>query len=73
VIDMVMGYLEQWEKDGLKTPELLHWLARFREDKHAAAKAYWKAVREGIHAAFMAGPESIPDNFTPGQQGKLAK
>jgi hypothetical protein len=68
VIDMVMGFLEQWEKDGLKSPELVEWLARFREDKLAAAKDYWKAVREGVDEAFKAGPDAIPDSFTPGQQ-----
>jgi glyceraldehyde-3-phosphate dehydrogenase (ferredoxin) len=71
VIDLVMGYLVQWEADGLATPELVDWLARFRADKKAAAKAYWKAVRDGIRAAFKDGPELIPDSFTPGQQGKL--
>ena len=73
VIDMVMGYLVQWESDGLRTPELVEWLARFREDKKAAAKNYWKAVRDGIRAAFKDGPDAIPDSFTPGQQGKLPK
>jgi hypothetical protein len=73
VTDMVMGYLEQWEKEGLKTPELVEWLARFRADKASAAKAYWTAVREGIHSAFNAGADAIPDSFTPAQQGKLPK
>jgi glyceraldehyde-3-phosphate dehydrogenase (ferredoxin) len=71
VLDMVMGYLVQWEADGLKTPELVDWLKRFRADKPAAAKAYWKAVRDGIRAAFKDGAGLIPDSFTPGQQGKL--
>jgi glyceraldehyde-3-phosphate dehydrogenase (ferredoxin) len=73
VIDLVQGFLEQWEKDGLNTPELVEWLARFRADKKAAAKDYWQAVRDGIKDAFKAGPEAIPNSFTPGQQGKLAK
>jgi len=73
VIDMVMGYLVQWESDGLRTPELVKWLAHFREDKNAAAKAYWKAVREGIRDAFKDGADAIPDSFTPAQQGKLPK
>jgi glyceraldehyde-3-phosphate dehydrogenase (ferredoxin) len=70
VIDMVMGYLEQWESDGLRTPELMAWLGRFREDKGAATKAYWEAVYNGIRSAFEDGPDAIPDNFTPGQQKK---
>jgi glyceraldehyde-3-phosphate dehydrogenase (ferredoxin) len=68
VIDMVMGYLEQWESDGLRAPELIDWLSRFRQDKHAAAREYWKAISTGIRLAFTDGPQSIPDNPTPGQQ-----
>jgi len=73
VVDMVMGYLVQWESDGLRTPELVEWLARFRENKQAAAKAYWTVVRDGIRAAFKDGADAIPDSYTPGQQGKLPK
>jgi len=73
VMDMVMGYLVQWEADGLRDPELMRWLARFREDKKAAALEYWQAIRAGIKEAFAAGAGAIPDSFTPGQQGKLAK
>jgi glyceraldehyde-3-phosphate dehydrogenase (ferredoxin) len=68
VVDMVMGYLVQWESDGLRTPELVEWLNRFREDKQAAANGYWKAVSNGIRSAFHDGPDAIPDSFTPGQQ-----
>ncbi|RPH62860.1 MAG: aldehyde ferredoxin oxidoreductase [Chloroflexi bacterium] len=73
VIDLVMGFLELWEQIGLKDPELVAWLARFRENKPEAAKAFWEAIRAGTRAAFEAGPEAVPDNFTPGQQGKLPK
>jgi glyceraldehyde-3-phosphate dehydrogenase (ferredoxin) len=70
VLDMIMGYLVQWESDGLRTPELLEWLERFREDKQAAAKTYWKAISTGIRSAFQDGPGAIADSFTPGQQKK---
>ena len=70
VMDMVMGYLVQWESDGLRTPALMAWLGSFRKDKSAAAKAYWEAVYNGIRSAFENGPDAIPDNFTPGQQKK---
>jgi glyceraldehyde-3-phosphate dehydrogenase (ferredoxin) len=73
VIDLVMGYLVQWEADGLKTPWLTKWLERFREDKYAAAQEYWYALREGIIAGFADGPDAIPNSLTPGQQGKLGK
>ena len=71
VMDMVMGYLVQWESDGLRSPELMEWLGRFREDKHSATKAYWDAIYNGIKSAFKDGPNAIPDNPTPGQQKKL--
>jgi hypothetical protein len=48
----------------------MDWLNRFRADKHAAAKEYWKAVYNGIRQAFKDGPDSIPDTLTPGQQKK---
>ena len=70
VMDMVMGYLLQWESDGLRTPELMEWLTRFREDKKSAVKAYWNAIYAGIRSAFKDGPDAIPDSFTPGQQKK---
>lgn len=68
VIDLIFGYLEQWERDGLKDAALDEWLARFRSDKFAAAQAYWREVRRGIEAGFAAGAGAIPDQFTPGQQ-----
>jgi glyceraldehyde-3-phosphate dehydrogenase (ferredoxin) len=70
VMDMVMGYLVQWESDGLRTPELMEWLRRFREDKKTAARDYWDAINSGIRSAFKDGPDAIPDSFTPGQQKK---
>lgn len=68
VIDLIFGYLEQWERDGLKNPALDEWLARFRADKFAAAQAYWREVHRGIEAAFAAGAAAIPDQLTPGQK-----
>jgi len=73
IADMILGFLEQWEHVGLKDPELHAWLARFREDKPSAARAWWEAVLEGQRATFEGGADKIPDNFTPGQQGKLPK
>jgi glyceraldehyde-3-phosphate dehydrogenase (ferredoxin) len=72
VMDMVMGYLAQWESDGLRSPELVEWLERFREDKQVAVKDYWNAIYNGIRSAFEAGPDAIPDSFTPGQQQQNA-
>jgi glyceraldehyde-3-phosphate dehydrogenase (ferredoxin) len=70
VMDMVMGYLTQWESDGLRAPELMEWLARFREDKRTAVKDYWNAIYDGIRSAFQDGADAIPDVLTPGQQKK---
>ena len=72
VMDMVMGYLVQWESDGLRTPELMEWLARFREDKRTAVRDYWNAIYSGIRSAFKDGSDAIPDILTPGQQKKYS-
>jgi hypothetical protein len=71
VADLIMGFLEQWERGGLKDPQLAAWLARFREDKREAAHAYWLEVRRGIKEAFDAGPDALPNLLTPGQAGTL--
>lgn len=71
LIDLVMGYLEQWERHGLADPELKQWLARFREDKLRAAAEYWLALEEGIAAAFAAGPAGVPEMYTDAQAKKL--
>jgi len=71
VADLIMGFLEQWERDGLQDADHAAWLARFREDKLGAARDFWSEIRRGIDAAFAAGPEAIPDMLTPGQAGTL--
>lgn len=73
VIDLIFGFLEQWQRHGLQDPNLLAWLERFRADKKSAARAWWDATLEGQRAALEDGAGKIPDSFTPGQQGKLAK
>ncbi|MBN1201781.1 MAG: aldehyde ferredoxin oxidoreductase [Anaerolineae bacterium] len=71
LIDLVVGYLEQWEHDGLDDPVLIEWLARFREDKLKAARDYWDEIRRGIAEVFDAGAESVPDYLSPAQEGTL--
>jgi len=68
VIDMIVGHLEQWESIGLENPNLTDWLTRFRTDKAAAAREYWQELRRGMEEGFKAGPQSIPQQLTPGQQ-----
>jgi glyceraldehyde-3-phosphate dehydrogenase (ferredoxin) len=70
LIDLIVGHLERWEKEGLKSPDLKEWLVRFREDKRAAAKAYWEAICRGIDQAFQDGPEAIPEVLSPRQAKK---
>jgi glyceraldehyde-3-phosphate dehydrogenase (ferredoxin) len=73
VADMLLGFLEQWQRDGLKNPELQSWLDRFHVDKKEAAAAWWNEVKRGIEAAFAAGPEAIPEMLTDGQKKNLKK
>ncbi len=72
VADLLLGFLEQWERDGLKGAEFEQWLARFRADKMEAARAWWLEVQRGVEAAFAAGPEAVPDMLTKGQQARAA-
>ena len=71
LLDLVAGFLEQWETDGLQQPALSEWLERFRADKKAAGRDFWKEVQRGIRDGFAAGPEAIPDQLTDGQKGKV--
>lgn len=60
-VDIIMGYLEGWERLGLNDPALHHWLARFRADKWTAARDYWEEIRAGILEALAGGPNAISD------------
>ncbi|HZW03057.1 MAG TPA: aldehyde ferredoxin oxidoreductase C-terminal domain-containing protein, partial [Anaerolineaceae bacterium] len=70
VADLIYGYLQTWQREGLKNPELDAWLARFEQDPRQAARAYWDEVRCGIEDAFNAGHKSVPDVFSRGQLAK---
>jgi glyceraldehyde-3-phosphate dehydrogenase (ferredoxin) len=67
VIDLIMGFLEMWERDGLADPVLAEWLVRFRADKRSAAQEFWTEINRGIAEAFAAGPQALPDLRSPGQ------
>ena len=71
LIDLVLGFLELWEKEGLQDPKLAEWLARFRQDKQQAALDFWNEIQRGVADAFAAGPDQIPEQLTPWQSGKL--
>lgn len=68
VIDLVQGFLEMWERDGLMNPVLGDWLRRFHQDKRLAAREFWEEIDRGIAQAFAAGPQAIPDVFAPLQK-----
>jgi glyceraldehyde-3-phosphate dehydrogenase (ferredoxin) len=67
VIDLILGFLEMWERDGLADPALAEWLVRFRADKRSAAQEFWTEINRGIAEAFAAGPQALPDLRSPGQ------
>ncbi len=61
IVDMIRGFLEKWERDGLQEPELLEWIGKFRADKWAAAKAFWEEMYAGMSEAFASDlQEPIP-------------
>lgn len=71
VADLIEGFLQMWQRDGLDDPDLRQWLDRFAEDKLAAAHDYWREIRRGMADAFADGAAALPDYLTPGQAGKL--
>jgi glyceraldehyde-3-phosphate dehydrogenase (ferredoxin) len=49
-IDFVHRYLERRrEVDGDQSPELTHWLERFRQDPNEAALEFWFETLKGVH------------------------
>jgi glyceraldehyde-3-phosphate dehydrogenase (ferredoxin) len=55
VVDIVHGFLAKWEREGLRDPELLDWLARFRADRWQAAREFWHELYAGMDEAFTQG------------------
>jgi glyceraldehyde-3-phosphate dehydrogenase (ferredoxin) len=55
VIDIIHGFLEKWQRDGLEQPELTEWIARFRADKWQAGRAFWQEMYDGMTEAFEQG------------------
>jgi glyceraldehyde-3-phosphate dehydrogenase (ferredoxin) len=70
-IDIIWQYLEKWDRFGLDSEVLRDWVARFRDNKWAAAAMYWDELRAGIVEAFQAGPQAMPDITSPYQAAKL--
>jgi glyceraldehyde-3-phosphate dehydrogenase (ferredoxin) len=55
VVDIIHGFLEKWERNGLREPELLSWLEKFRADKWQAARDFWQEMYDGMSEAFAQG------------------
>jgi glyceraldehyde-3-phosphate dehydrogenase (ferredoxin) len=55
VVDIIHGFLEKWERNGLREPELLAWLDKFRADKWQAAREFWQEMYDGMSEAFAQG------------------
>ena len=70
-IDIVWQYLEKWVRFGLQGESLQQWVQRFRDDKWAAAHAYWDEMRAGIADAFADGADAIPEVVAPYQAARL--
>ncbi len=71
VIDLLVTFLEQLSRAGVKDTQLDLWLDKFHEDKASAALEWWTVVKNSINEAFEAGADAIPDVYTPGQSKKL--
>jgi hypothetical protein len=66
VVDIIATYLEKWQRDGLKDPQLETWVTKFQQDKWAAAREYWQAMYNGMCDAFQEGmnePAHIEHGF----------
>ncbi|MGB8646747.1 MAG: aldehyde ferredoxin oxidoreductase C-terminal domain-containing protein [Anaerolineae bacterium] len=69
VVDLIQGFLEKWERTGLKDAELEAWLVRFRANKWQAAKEFWQEMYDGMAETFATGmPEPHPTTW-PGTDG----
>lgn len=68
VVDLVLGFLQLWQREGLADPALLGWIARFNEDKKAAAREFCEAILSGAAEGFAGGAAALPDQLTPGQK-----
>jgi glyceraldehyde-3-phosphate dehydrogenase (ferredoxin) len=67
VVDIIHGFLAKWERAGLREPELLTWLEKFRADKWQAAREFWQEMYDGMCEAFAAGfPEPTPTQWPTG-------
>ena len=58
VEQLIHEYLRAVREDSSDDADLGEWLWRFGQDRHAAAKAYWEEIRQGIAEGFS---EPDPD------------
>lgn len=71
IVDMIVGFLEQWKRDGLEDPRLHDWLDRFAAGREEAGRAWCSEVDRGIRDAFADGPDAVPNMLTEGQKKRL--
>lgn len=67
-IDIIQGYLERWQRIGLKNESLNAWIERFRSDKWKTAKEFWDEMLRGIQDAFLENlpePSHVEHGFIP--------
>ena len=70
VIDIILGYLEKWQRIGLNHPALGELVERFHQDKHKAAREYWQAMFDGMQDDFSQGlhePGHVEHGRLPGK------
>ncbi len=60
VMDIVQGFLEKWDRIGLKDQDLQNWLEKFKQDKNSAAQEYWQLIMDGINDTFQKGISEPP-------------
>jgi glyceraldehyde-3-phosphate dehydrogenase (ferredoxin) len=58
VVDIIQGFLEKWQRDGLQDADLLTWIERFKTDKWKAAREFWDDLYRGMADAFK---ENFPE------------
>ncbi len=59
-LDIIQGFLEKWQRAGLKHPELADWVERFHQDKWKAGKEFWDEIYRGEMETFEKGMPEPP-------------
>ena len=71
VVDIIFGFVEKWQREGLKDPQLDFWVNEFRKDKWVGARHFWDAMYNGMCSAFEEGinePQHVDHGFIKPQK-----